>query len=260
MHQPPLRGELLAEFLGTFTLIVFGNGVVAMTVLFSPSMPGDLAKGDWTNINLGWGLGVVFGIYVAGRVSGAHINPAVTLAFAMFRGFPWRKVLPYSLAQTAGGFTAAALVFANYYPAFGKVDPGLEKTAGIFATFPAFPNSLAFGLLDQVIGTALLLMLICAIVDERNQPTAPLAPLLIGLVVVAIGASFGGMHGYAINPARDFGPRLFTVAAGFRNNGLTDGTGYFLVPIVGPLIGGPLGALIYDHAIRRFLPRSAPPE
>jgi MIP family channel proteins len=162
MHQPPLRGELLAEFLGTFTLIVFGNGVVAMTVLFSPSMPGDLAKGDWTNINLGWGLGVVFGIYVAGRVSGAHINPAVTLAFAMFRGFPWRKVLPYSLAQTAGGFTAAALVFANYYPAFGKVDPGLEKTAGIFATFPAFPNSLAFGLLDQVIGTALLLMLICA--------------------------------------------------------------------------------------------------
>jgi glycerol uptake facilitator protein len=252
--QPSLRAELLAEFIGTFTLVAFGNGVVAMTVLFTPSMPGELAKGDWTNINLAWGLGVMFGIYLAGRISGAHLNPAVTLAFALRRRFPWRKVLPYSLAQTAGAFSAAALVFVNYYPAFQKVDPRLEKTAGVFATFPAFPAAITHSLLDQIVGTALLLLLICAIVDERNQPTAPLAPTLIGLVVVAIGASFGGMHGYAINPARDFGPRLLTVLAGFPNNGLTDGTWYFLVPIFGPLIGGPLGVLVYDYGIGRFLP------
>ena len=111
------------------------------------------------------------------------------------------------------------------------------------------------GFLDQVIGTALLLLLVMAIVDERNQPPGSnLTPLLIGAVVVAIGMSFGGLHGYAINPARDFGPRLFTVVAGFRNNGLTDGPPVFWVPIVGPILGGIIGAAVYDFGVRRFLP------
>jgi glycerol uptake facilitator protein len=176
------------------------------------------------------------------------------LSLAVFRGFPWRNVLPYSLAQTVGAFLAAALVYRNYLPAFHQVDPGLERTAGVFTTFPAFPAWPGAGFLDQVIGTALLLLLIFAITDEFNAPPgANLAPLMIGLVVVAIGMSFGGMHGYPINPARDFGPRLFTVLAGFRNNGLTDGSGAWLIPIAGPLVGGLLGAAVYDFGIRRFL-------
>ena len=220
-----LLAELTAEFLGTFVLILLGAGVVAMVVLFPTQTPGEVIHGGYTNITLGWGLGVTMGIYVAGKISGAHLNPAVTLALAVFRGFPWRKVLPYSIAQVAGAFFAAALVYRNYLPAFHQVDPQLEKTAGIFTTFPAFPNLPQAGFLDQVIGTALLLLLIFAITDEFNMPPGSnMAPLMVGLVVVAIGMSFGAMHGYAINPARDFGPRLFTVLAGFRNNGITDGS------------------------------------
>lgn len=250
-----LTAELLAEFLGTLVLILFGNGVVAMVKLFGHGVQSEVVNGGFTNITFAWGLGVTMGIYIAGKTSGAHLNPAVTLPLAMFRGFPWSKVVPYCLAQTLGAFVGAALVFWNYHPAFLAADPTLEHTAGIFTTFPAFPAQPSAGLLDQVIGTALLLLLIFAIIDERNQPPANLGPLMIGLVVVAIGMSFGGMHGYAINPARDFGPRLFTVFAGFKNNGLIDGSLVFWVPIVGPLIGGILGALVYDFGIRRFLPR-----
>jgi glycerol uptake facilitator protein len=256
--KPTLTAELIAEFLGTFVLILFGTGVVAMVVLFPTNNPGETIHGGFTNITLGWGLAVTMGIYIAGKVSGAHLNPAVTLAFAVFRGFPWRKVLPYSIAQTAGAFAAAALVFADYAPAFHGVDPHLERTAGVFTTFPAFPNLPQAGFLDQLIGTGLLVLMIFAIIDEFNAPPgANLAPALIGLVVVAIGMSFGGMHGYPINPARDFGPRLFTVVAGFRDNGLTDGTHVWWIPIVAPLLGGLAGAALYDFGIRRFLLRSA---
>lgn len=254
--RPSLAAELIAEFLGTFVLILLGTGVVAMVVLFPSSHPGETIHGGYTNITLGWGLGVTMGIYVAGKISGAHLNPAVTLAVAVFRGFPWRKVIPYSIAQTAGAFVAAALVYQNYLPAFHQTDPNLEKTAGVFTTFPAFPAMPQAGFLDQVVGTALLLLLIFAITDERNAPPGNLTPLMIGLVVVAIGMSFGGMHGYPINPARDFGPRLFTVLAGFRNNGITDGSRVWWIPIVAPLLGGLAGAAVYDFGIRRFLRHS----
>ena len=254
ISKPGLTAELLAEFLGTFVLILFGTGVVAMVVLFPTSNPGEVIHGGFTNITLGWGLAVTMGIYIAGKISGAHLNPAVTLALAVFRNFPWSKVAPYSIAQTAGAFAAAALVYWNYAPAFHQVDPQLEKTAGVFTTFPAFPGLPQAGFLDQLIGTALLLLLIFAISDEFNMPPgANLAPVLIGLVVVAIGMSFGGMHGYAINPARDFGPRLFTAVRGFRNNGLTDGSRVWWVPVVAPLLGGLLGAAVYDFGIRRYL-------
>jgi glycerol uptake facilitator protein len=253
-----LLAELIAEFLGTFVLIMLGTGVVAMVVLFPTTTPGEVIHGGFTNITLGWGLGVTMGIYVAGKISGAHLNPAVTLALAIFRGFPWKKVLPYSIAQVAGAFVAAAMVYRNYLPAFHQVDPGLERTAGIFTTFPAFPSLPQAGFLDQVIGTALLLLFIFAITDEFNMPPgANMTPLMIGLVVVAIGMSFGAMHGYAINPARDFGPRLFTVLAGFSNNGITDGNRVWWVPVLAPLIGGVLGAAVYDFGIRRFLRRSS---
>jgi glycerol uptake facilitator protein len=252
--KPSLAAELVAEFLGTFVLILFGTGVVAMVLLFPTGNPGEIIHGGFTNITLGWGLAVTMGIYIAGKISGAHLNPAVTLAFAVFRDFPWRKVLPYSIAQVAGAFAAAALVFWNYLPAFRQVDPLLERTAGVFTTFPAFPGLPQAGFLDQLIGTGLLVLLIFAITDEFNMPPgANLVPLMIGLVVVAIGMSFGGMHGYAINPARDFGPRLWTVVAGFRNNGITDGTRVWWIPVVAPLLGALAGAALYDFGVRRFL-------
>jgi len=255
-----LAAELIAEFLGTFVLILFGTGVVAMVVLFPSTNPAAIVHGGYTNLTLGWGLGVTMGIYVSGKISGGHLNPAVTLAMAVFRGFSWRKVVPYSLAQTAGAFCAAALVYRNYLPAFHQVDPQLERTAGVFTTFPAFPSWPQAGFLDQVIGTALLLLLVLAITDEFNAPPgANLAPAMIGLVVVAIGMSFGGMHGYPINPARDFGPRLFTALAGFKNNGLTDGAHVWWIPVIAPLVGGLLGAAVYDFGIRRFLLASQSP-
>src|SRR5881227_3671003 len=146
-----LYGPLLAEFLGTLVLIALGDGVVAMVVLFGSALPGEVVKGGYTNITLGWGLAVLMGICVARRVSGAHLNPAVTLTLAVFRGFSWAKVVPYTLAQVAGAFAGAALVYVNYLPAFCKIDPELVSTASVFATLPAFPDAWAFGLLDQVV-------------------------------------------------------------------------------------------------------------
>ncbi len=254
MFSTPLRRELIAEFAGTFVLVLFGLGVVASVVLFGKGSPGEVVNGGVTNINFGWGLAVVMGIFVAGRISGAHLNPAVTLALAVFRGFPWPKVIPYAAVQVAGAFCAAAAVYRNYEPAFRQFDPAFEKSAGVFTTFPAFPAVWTAGLFDQVVGAALLLLMIFAITDERNQPAGAIEPLLVGAVVVAVGMCFGTMHGYAINPARDFGPRLFAMIAGFKNNGLDDGSGVFWVPIVGPLIGGVLGAGIYDKLVRPCLP------
>jgi len=252
--KPSLFAEWIAEFLGTFVLIMFGTGVGAMVMLFPTHNSGEIIHGGFTNITLGWGLAVTMGVYIADKISGAHLNPAVTLAKAVFRKFPWSKVVPYVIAQTSGAFAAAALVYWNYLPAFRRVDPRLETTAGVFTTFPAFPELPQAGFLDQLIGTALFVLLAFAITDEWNEPPGSnLAPLMIGLVVVAVGISFGGMHGYAINPARDFGPRLFTVVAGFRNNGLTDGSHVWWVPIAGPLLGGLIGAAVYDFGIRRFL-------
>lgn len=245
----------VAEFFGTMVLLLIGSGVVAMSVLFGGGVPGEVVNGGYTNITLAWGLAVTMGVYVAGKLSGGHLNPAVTLALAIFRQFPWPRVAPYMVAQVLGAFVGSGLVFLNYKPAFLKFDPALERTAGVFATFPLFRDAPAAGFLDQVLGTALLLFLVLAITDERNgAPLANLVPVAVGLIVVAIGMSFGALHGYAINPARDFGPRLMTVVAGFQNNGLTDGSGIFWVPIVAPLLGGVLGAAAYDLGLRRYLP------
>src|SRR5262249_39613002 len=181
-QRTSLMAELSAEFIGTLILILFGNGVVAMVVLFGSGAPGEIVNGGYTNITLGGGLAVTMGIYMAGKISGAHLNPAVTIALAAFRGFSWSKVLPYSLAQTAGAFVASAIVYWNYLPAFHRIDPLLERTAGVFTTFPAFPAQPMAGLLDQAIGTALLLTLLLAITVERNQaPGSTLVALHIGL-------------------------------------------------------------------------------
>lgn len=265
-----LLGECMAEFLGTFVLISFGCGVVAMAVA---ALPGSgraatpttifLAAGDWLLITFGWAFAVVFGVYVAGGVSGAHLNPAVTLAMAIRRGFSWLKVLPFMLSQVVGAFAGAALVYLVYHDAISaydqaasgpKVNGHTNATFSIFATFPAayFHGGIWGPLIDQIVGTAFLLMLIAALIDLRNQAVkANLGPLLVGFVVAAIGMSYGANAGYAINPARDFGPRLLTYAAGWQSYafpGSVSGVynGYWWIPIVGPLVGGTIGILIYD--------------
>jgi glycerol uptake facilitator protein len=267
-----LGGELAAEFLGTFILIMFGTGSVAMAVAaLNQSGRGTLifqASGDWLLIAWGWGLAVVLGVYVAGGVTGAHINPAVTFANALKRDFPWSKVLPYSLAQLAGAFVAAAVVFLNYHGAIESYESVHHITRGqlnsvptysIFATFPAGYLHTWFGaLIDEVIGTALLICVIFAITDERNQPPkSNIAPFIVGLVVVAIGISFGANTGYAINPARDLGPRLLTWIEGWGKIAVPGDYGnistYMWIPIVGPLVGAAIGAVVYDVFIRDVL-------
>jgi len=249
-----LAAELAAEFAGTFILILFGVGVVAQVVA------GGI--GDHDSIAWAWGLGVTLGVYVAARISGAHLNPAVTIALAAFRGFPWRKVLPYSLAQTLGAFVAALLVRWNYSEVIAAIDPDHTiDTQGIFSTLPGngtLPVGTWGAFRDQVIGTAILLFLILAIVDLRNSsPGANLAPFVIGLIVVGIGMAWGTDAGYAINPARDFGPRLLSFVTGY-GEAWRDQNGdiYFWVPIVGPIIGGLIGALLYDLLVGRNLPVS----
>lgn len=249
-----LAGELTAEFVGTLILILFGVGVVAQVVA------GGL--GDHDSIAWAWGLGVTMGVYVAARLSGAHLNPAVTVALAAFRGFEWRKVLPYALAQTLGAFVAALLVRWNYTEALGKFDPGHTiKSQGVFSTLPgngALDVSTWGAFRDQIIGTAILLFLILAVTDLRNSsPGVNLAPFIIGLIVVAIGMAWGTNAGYAINPARDLGPRLASFLTGY-GTAWRDQNGdlYFWVPIIGPLIGGLVGAGLYDLLVGRHLPVS----
>jgi glycerol uptake facilitator len=269
-------GECLAEFFGTFVLIIFGDGVVAMAVAALPgsgraATPTTIfdAAGDWLLISLGWGFAVCMGVYVAGGVSGAHLNPAVTLALAVRRKFRWRSVGPYMIAQVLGAFVAAALLFLIYHQAidaFNLADKTPKSggqalaTYSIFATFPAkyYAGSTIWPLVDEIVGTAFLLILIVAITDGRNSlPGSNLAPLIVGFAVFAIGTSLGANTGYAINPARDFGPRLFAYFAGWGKVALPGSfsapgfhfSNYFWIPIVGPLIGGIIGVLLYDFFI-----------
>jgi len=248
--------EAAAEFLGTFVLILFGTAVVAQVVLSGQS------HGGYLSINIAWGLAVTMGVYVAGGVTGAHLNPAVTLAVAVHRDFPWRKVVPYVAAQVAGAFTASVVTFLTYRAAFSHFDGGTRQvtgpqgTAGIFATYPqdflvAFPD----GLVDQVVGTALLIALIFALTDQKNlAPDGRIVPVHFGLLVTLIGMTFWFNAGYAINPARDFGPRLFTFLAGWGGEVFRAGHHWWWVPIVGPLVGGVLGGAIYDLLVTRNHP------
>ncbi len=247
--------EAAAEFLGTFILIVFGIGVVAQTVLSKG------ANGSFLAINLGWGLAVMLGIYASGGVSGAHLNPAVTLALALTRGFPWAKVPAFIVAQMAGAFAAAAIVYLTYLEAFGAFDGGVRQvagelgTAGIFATYPQPFLSTMGGFVDQVVGTALLMAAILAVTDQRNNATPSwLTPIIVGGIVVAVGVSFGFNAGYAINPARDLGPRLFTFVAGWGSGVFAAAQQWWWVPVVAPCVGAVLGALTYDLLVSRHHP------
>jgi MIP family channel proteins len=247
--------ELFAEFLGTFVLIVFGVGVVAQTVLSKGT------AGTPLSINLSWGLAVTMGCYVSAGASGAHLNPAVTLALAVHRGFAWNKVGPYVAAQFAGALAASAVVYLTYYEALAAFDGGVRQvtgaqaTAGIWATYPQpFLSTFPGGFIDQVVGTALLVGIIFGITDPRNAaPPSGLVPVLVGLLVVVIGATFGFNSGYAINPARDLGPRMFTALAGWGADVFRAGNGWWWVPVIAPCLGGVLGGWVYDVCVGRRL-------
>ena len=254
-------GEALAEFFGTMVLILFGDGCVETFALFNNIGANNSATpfaNTWPVIIFGWGFAVMLGIYVSGAISGAHLNPAVTLGLAATRRFAWSKVGPYIAAQVLGAFVAAALLFFVYQGALNHATAVAGKdfataVGGVFYTSPkSFVGTFgAFG--DEFIGTALLVGLILAITDARNQPVqSNLNPMIIGFLIVAIGASFGLNTGYAINPARDFGPRLWvafvTGGASFSANDY-----YFWIPIVAPLLGGVAGAFIFDYTIGKVL-------
>jgi len=251
--KPTLTGEMLAEFAGTAILILFGVGVVAQVVAGQ--------NGGDDSIHWAWGLGVTFGIYVAGRTTGAHLNPAVTIALAVFKGFEWRKVVPYIVAQFFGAFVAALLIRWVYADAIATVDPDTTSaTQGIFSTLPGEGVSIGTAFLDQIVGTAILVFLIFAISElKATPPGANLAPFIVGLVVVGIGMAWGSNAGYAINPARDFGPRVASFITGYgeamREPG---GAFYFWVPIVAPVIGGLIGGGLYKVLVERHLPDPDP--
>jgi glycerol uptake facilitator protein len=272
-----LGGEMLAEFFGTFILLLLGDGSVALAVAGLPGSGRQLASfgpANWLIIIWGWAFAVTFGVYVAGGVSGAHLNPAITLSFAARRGFPWRKVVPYWSAQVTGAFCGAGLVYAVYESAINWFNaahhlarPHSVPTFAIFATFPApyFHGSWVGPFVDQVVGTAILAALVAALIDHRNQaPKGNVSALLIGLVVAVIGLAYGVNAGYAINPARDLGPRLFAYALGWGHLAFPGDfgvfTGYWWIPIAGPLAGAIVGVLCYDFFIGQVLAARQEPE
>lgn len=282
-----LGGELFAEFFGTFILICFGDGVVAMlwaligsgrsiqtplgakagTGIFSAATP-LLGSGDWLLITFGWMLAVTFAIYTVGGVTGAHINPAITLGVALRRQLPWSKVVPFWVVQVLGAFVGAALVFLvynnaiNHYDQVNHIVKGTPKSLGTYSTFATFPapyfHSVAGPVVDEIVGTFFLALFVFAVTDELAlAPGSNLGPLIVGFIVLAVGISFGANSGYAINPARDFGPRLFAWAAGWGKLAMPGDYGwvntYFWVPIVAPLIGAALAVPIYDIGVRKIL-------
>uniref|UniRef100_M4BD99 Aquaporin n=1 Tax=Hyaloperonospora arabidopsidis (strain Emoy2) TaxID=559515 RepID=M4BD99_HYAAE len=249
--KSPLLRECLAEFIGTMVLIMFGDGVVAQVKL------GGGNHGDYLSINLCWGLGVLFGIHASGGVSGGHLNPAVTTTLFLYGRIERRKVIPYIIAQVLGAFVAAFFVWAIYYPLLDPVSLDRESTRSIFATYP-YNDDVSIGtcFLTEVVGTALLLGGIFALGDELNEPASPYTkPGAVALLVTGIGMAFGLNTGYAINPARDFGPRFFSLCAGWGSDVFTLRDYYFWVPIVGPILGGAIGGGIYIGLVEYHHPR-----
>ena len=228
-----------AEVIGTAILILLGDGVVAAVLLAHSKAE----NSGWIVITWGWGLGVAMAVFAVGQFSGAHLNPAVTLGFATIGNTEWSDVPAYLGGEFCGAFVGATLVWAAYSNHWKATeDPGLKLA--VFCTAPAIRNTVA-NIVTEIIGTFLLVFGVLAITNEGNALTSGLAPLLVGLLVLAIGLSLGGPTGYAINPARDLGPRIMHAVLPIPGKGPSD-WGYAWIPVVAPIIGGILGALCFD--------------
>lgn len=255
-------GQFVGEVFGTFILILLGDGVVA-NVGLAPRLAAPAY--NWNTITIGWAFAVIVAVYVSAGVSGAHINPAVTVALAVKRNFPWSKVVPYIVAQMIGAFLGALGVYLVYRD--GLVSAGLPN---VWCTGPGSIFSAAFwggtgaaaagnyslvtAFIAELIGTAVLLWGVLASGDSRNTGLMHnLGPFLVGGTVLAVGLSLGGTSGYAINPARDLGPRIFGAIIG--TSGLFTGSYWWLVPVIGPIVGGVVGAFTYDWFVTAFLPQ-----
>jgi glycerol uptake facilitator protein len=228
-----------AEVIGTAILVLLGDGVVA-AVLLSKSKA---QNGGWIVITFGWGMAVAMAVFAVGQFSGAHINPAVTMGFAVIGNTEWGDVPAYLGGEFVGAFIGATLVWAAYSNHWRATeDPGLKLA--VFCTAPAIRNTIA-NLITEIIGTFLLVFGILAIVADEATLETGLAALLIGLLVFAIGLSLGGPTGYAINPARDLGPRIMHFILPIAGKGPSDWS-YAWIPVVGPITGGILGALAFE--------------
>jgi len=247
--MPPFQ-HLVAEFIGTLLLILLGNGVVANVALSKSK--GE--NGGWIVIAAGWGFAVAIAIYAVGRISGAHINPAITVSLASIGAFPWIGVPGYILAQMLGAMAGASLVWLTYLPHWRETeDP--ETKLGVFCTAPAI-RSTPSNFLCEAIGTATLVFGVLAIAANAQDITSAadvnlstvfslgLQPLLVGMLVFGIGLSLGGPTGYAINPARDLGPRIAHAFLPVAGKGGSDWS-YSWIPVMAPLVGGLLGALLF---------------
>lgn len=235
--------SFLAELLGTMLLVLFGDGVVANVVLSK-------SKGQnsgWIVIAAGWAAGVTVAVYAVNALSGAHLNPAVTIALASIGKFPWAQVPTYVAAQTIGAFIGGVLVWLTYLPHWGLTDDKGLKLA-VFSTGPAVRNPVANVISEAIATAALVLGLLTVLTPKNLVPNtgfdSGLAPILVGIIVFGIGLSLGGSTGYAINPARDLGPRFAHLILPIPGKGSSD-WGYAWVPVVGPIIGGIIGALAY---------------
>ncbi|KAL6461436.1 hypothetical protein MHYP_G00295800 [Metynnis hypsauchen] len=238
--------EFLAEILGTFVLILFGCGSVAQFVLSRGTL------GEPLTVHIGFTTGVMLAVYMAGGVSGGHVNPAVSLAMVVLGKLSLKKFPVYVAAQFIGAFAGSCAVFGLYYDALmdytngALLVTGENATAHIFASYPAKHLSVLNGFIDQVIGTGALVLCILAIVDRKNMGAPKgMEPLIIGLTILAIGVSMGLNCGYPINPARDLGPRLFTAVAGWGMDVFRAGGCWWWIPVAGPMVGGVVGAVIY---------------
>lgn len=251
-------GELISEAVAVAIIIAIGDSVAAMYSLYSPS---PYQQAYW-GLCITWGLAVTIAIYTTGSVSGCHANPAVTIALAMYRKFQWSKVLPYFAAQTIGAFIGAALVYALYVPVINVFNGAHHVTraaggaAGVFFTHPGIAITPVHAFVDEILLTAILVFGIFAITEKYNEqaPGANSGALIIGFLVAAIGASAGYLESWALNPARDFGPRLFCFFAGWGSAAFPSPDNYWWVPIAGPLLGGVAGGAAYQLLIHPFLP------
>jgi len=252
--------EFLAEFLGTFILVLMGDGAVAQWALSGQT--GGNKGGTFLNVALGYGLALMCGICMSGGVSGGHLNPAVTLTMAVLKKLRWAQVPVYMAGQYLGAFLASLVLWGNYADVISLASPGddntIMNTAGIFASYPTYSigqvnwYSLA---VDQTLGTALLLLIILAVTDEDNMKiTSSLVPLLIGLGLTAIHLSFGLNSGSAVNPARDFSPRLLSLIAGW-SDAFSAYDYWFWIPWVLPHLGGVIGGFTYTFMVAAHHPQ-----